>query len=261
MNIHKATASYEAWIQNHIPLLKDDLDLKHQLMARDPFLFLRGTYYRWAQTFPALCLEANSAPTILAVGDLHIENFGTWRDAEGRLVWGVNDFDEAARLPYTHDLVRLLASAELAAEADDHFGLGKGAASEAVLSGYRAGLSENGEPFVLEEEHGDLRALASGVLRDPVRFWQKMNALPDLDKSLIPPAALAALIASFPPGTMPTSYKRRVAGTGSLGRPRLVAVAAGSCRQSCRAPKFRRSHTASGSCPCADRALAQPLAR
>jgi len=36
---------------------------------------------------------------VLAVGDLHVENFGTWRDAEGRLIWGVNDFDEAWRLP------------------------------------------------------------------------------------------------------------------------------------------------------------------
>ena len=28
------------------------------------------------------------------------ENFGTWRDADGRLVWGVNDFDEAAVMPW-----------------------------------------------------------------------------------------------------------------------------------------------------------------
>ena len=48
---------------------------------------------------------------MLAVGDLHVENFGTWRDADGRLCWGINDFDEADRLPYTNDLVRLAASA------------------------------------------------------------------------------------------------------------------------------------------------------
>ena len=28
------------------------------------------------------------APQVLSVGDLHLENFGTWRDADGRLVWG-----------------------------------------------------------------------------------------------------------------------------------------------------------------------------
>lgn len=39
----------------------------------------------------------------MAVGDLHVENFGTWRDIEGRLVWGVNDFDEAHPLSYAND--------------------------------------------------------------------------------------------------------------------------------------------------------------
>ncbi len=51
---------------------------------------------------------------MLAVGDIHVENFGTWRDAEGRLVWGVNDFDDAARMPYAIDIVRLATSAVLA---------------------------------------------------------------------------------------------------------------------------------------------------
>ena len=54
----------------------------------------------------------------LAIGDLHVENFGTWRDKEGRLIWGVDDFDEAYSLPYTHDLVRLAASAEIADATD-----------------------------------------------------------------------------------------------------------------------------------------------
>jgi len=42
------------------------------------------------------------------------KNFGTWRDGDGRLVWGVNDFDEAAVMPYPLDLVRLAASIRLA---------------------------------------------------------------------------------------------------------------------------------------------------
>jgi len=47
---------------------------------------------------------------VLAVGDLDLENFGTWCDSLGRLAWGINDFDEAFPLPYTHDLVRLPAT-------------------------------------------------------------------------------------------------------------------------------------------------------
>src|SRR5215467_14463268 len=114
MNIVKATHRYELWLGQWTPLLKPDLRLKHRRMAEDPFSFLRATFYRWIQVWPEVCRDLCEAPQVLAVGDLHVENFGTWRDIEGRLVWGVNDFDEAALLPYTLDLVRLATSAMLA---------------------------------------------------------------------------------------------------------------------------------------------------
>jgi uncharacterized protein (DUF2252 family) len=114
MNIAKATAKYEAWLSRRIHLITPDLDFKHAQMRSAPFPFLRATFYRWAQVWPEVCEEAARAPVVLAVGDLHIENFGTWRDIEGRLIWGINDFDEAWRLPYTNDLIRLATSALLA---------------------------------------------------------------------------------------------------------------------------------------------------
>jgi uncharacterized protein (DUF2252 family) len=95
MNIHLATRQYETWLSGHVRVVKSDLGTKHELMARDAFSFLRATFYHWMQLFPALCPKAASAPTVLAVGDVHVENYGTWRDAEGRLVWGINDFDES----------------------------------------------------------------------------------------------------------------------------------------------------------------------
>ena len=101
MDIAKATRKYEAWLADHIPLVKTDLALKHQYMRDHPFLFLRATFYRWAQRWPKVCRSLVTAPPVLAVADLHIENFGTWRDREGRLIWGVNDFDEVFTLPYT----------------------------------------------------------------------------------------------------------------------------------------------------------------
>ena len=66
-------------------------------------------------SLPSIKADLATGPEVLAVGYLHIENFGTWRDAEGRLVWGINDFDEACRMPYAIDLVRLAASAVIAA--------------------------------------------------------------------------------------------------------------------------------------------------
>ena len=62
--------------------------------------------WRWAETILEVCPDLAGAAAVLAVGDIHLENFGTWRDGDGRLVWGVNDFDEAARMPYALDLVR-----------------------------------------------------------------------------------------------------------------------------------------------------------
>src|SRR5215471_16926409 len=113
-DIGQATREYENWLARHFRVLKNDLRLKHRIMAEDPFSFLRATFYRWMQLFGAICPKADQAPVLLAVGDLHVANFGTWRDAEGRLIWGINDFDEAYPVPYALDLVRLATSAAIA---------------------------------------------------------------------------------------------------------------------------------------------------
>ena len=96
-------------------------------------MFLRATFYRWCQFWPDVCPGLRRVrPSVLAVGDLHVENFGTWRDSEGRLVWGINDFDEVCRMPYTIDLVRLAASAHLAIDAE-HLRIDHGEACGAIL--------------------------------------------------------------------------------------------------------------------------------
>src|SRR5262245_51376355 len=101
-------------------------------MRRDQFRFLRATYYRWAQIIPQALPNLAAAPRVLAVGDLHVENFGTWIDGEARLVWGVNDFDECAKLPCAYDLVRLATSAHLAQSAG---ALGRAEPARSVLAG------------------------------------------------------------------------------------------------------------------------------
>ena len=86
----------------------------HMQMTVGLFPFLRATFYRWVQIWRDVVGDAANGPSLLAVGDLHLENFGTWRDIEGRLVWGVNDFDEVYTMPYSMDLVRLATSASAA---------------------------------------------------------------------------------------------------------------------------------------------------
>ncbi len=223
MKITKATREYEAWLRKQLKIVKADLAQKHRNMSSDPFIFLRATFYRWIQIWPEVCSELTDAPEVLAVGDLHIENFGTWRDVEGRLIWGVNDFDEVFPLPYTQDLVRLATSANLAIAAS-HLSIDFREACEAILRGYRQGLTTGGKPFVLEEEHPELRKMAYGVLRQPARFWEKMDAQ-KRPHGKVPASAVAAIRQLMPEPAVPFQLSSRQAGEGSLGRQRFVGLA------------------------------------
>jgi uncharacterized protein DUF2252 len=75
------------WLARRLRVIvKSDLKRKHREMSEDPFSFLRASFYRWAQVWPQLCADLTAAPKVLGVGDLHVENFGTWRGlAMGRL--------------------------------------------------------------------------------------------------------------------------------------------------------------------------------
>jgi uncharacterized protein (DUF2252 family) len=223
MNIHKSTQDYEQWIGKQLKLIPSDLKLKHQAMASGIFPFFRATFYRWMQRWPEICPDLNKTPKVLAVGDLHVENFGTWRDVEGRLVWGVNDFDEAAALPYALDLVRLAASAHLAIDGA-HLKIEHQDACVAILNGYREGLSVGGNPFVLAESHVWLRDMVHGVLRDPNHFWSKMDALKTI-RTAVPGSARKAIERLMPDKGVDYRVVHRIAGLGSLGRERYVAIA------------------------------------
>src|SRR5208282_559832 len=220
MTIHEATTQYEAWLGRQIRLLKQDLRLKHQRMRADPFLFLRATFYRWAQVWPTACAKFCGGPRLLSVGDLHVENFGTWRDTDGRLVWGVNDFDEAYPLPYTNDLVRLATSAFLAVQELD---VSPKKASAEILRGYTAALKAGGEPFVLADRSTALRDMARHRLVAPEKFWKKLRLWLRL-KTRPRAEVIEALQSIMPPGKIALCFSHRIAGLGSLGRERYTAI-------------------------------------
>ena len=221
MDIIEATREYESWLKSQITPVVPDLARKHVEMRRAAFPFLRATFYRWSQVWPEVNADLAATPEVLAVGDLHIENFGTWRDAEGRLIWGVNDFDEAARMPYAIDLVRLATSAILARGAGG-LAIAPDAACAAILAGYAKGLAA-GKAFVLEEDHPRLRQWAMGAERDPVRFWQKAAAWRPL--RAVPPRVRKMVVGEMPEGAARLRIAHRVAGLGSLGRQRFVGLA------------------------------------
>ncbi len=229
MSAVEFTRQYEEWLQSVIPhpLVPDDLAYKHKLMSDrdDPFPFFRATYYLWVKRWAADAGELADAPPVLAVGDTHVENFGTWRDADGRLCWGVNDFDECDDLPYTHDLVRLVAGVRFA-KRGGHLKVKMAEACDLILTGYRDTLAANGTPFVLEEHHTELRAMAMAADREPGPFWAKLTKVLDLPAAELPVDARAALAVDRPAGMTDVALRPRPkAGVGSLGRPRFVVLA------------------------------------
>lgn len=220
-----ATAGYESWLRQHCEVYGPDLAHKSVEMAASAFAFHRGTYYRWAQTWVKRVPAVVDAPRVLAVGDLHVENFGTWRDSDGRLVWGVNDFDEVDELPYTNDLLRIATSLRLA-KLDSVPDMKFSKACRWIADGYRSHLESGGEPIVLEERHPALRALAMAEDREPAKFWNKYEGL--IDKPAVDPPADAklAMQESLPAGKLELAYRRREkAGVGSLGKPRFLLLA------------------------------------
>jgi hypothetical protein len=216
MSFRKDNDAYEAWLAGQCDLVASDLKDKHHRMKKSAFIFLRATYFRWAKQIGGLCPELMTARQVLSVGDLHLENFGTWRDADGRLVWGVNDFDEAAMMPYPLDLVRLAASIRLAG-----LTVSNRAAAAALLKGYNAGLARP-QPALLDEGETWLRRYAADTEKKSTKFWKEVAGYP----KATPPRKIAdALVASLPKDADNIRFCSRSAGTGSLGRPRYVAVA------------------------------------
>lgn len=222
-NIEDATTGYEAWMRDCTTILQSDLRLKHELMKESLFGFLRGTFYRWAQVWPSVCAELCCAPKVLAVGDLHLNSFGTWRDAEGRLCWGVDDFDEAFPLAYTNDLVRLAASLRIVIDAEG-LSIKFRDGCDAILEGYLDSLGAGGRPIVLAEREQKLGRLGVDSFKPPSNFWKKLNRLPAVRQPLAKDLK-RALEKTLPETGMEYKIVRRQAGLGSLGQERFVAIA------------------------------------
>ncbi|MCP5151789.1 MAG: DUF2252 family protein [Ectothiorhodospiraceae bacterium] len=89
------------------------LRMKLDRLAAGPLRFLRGTCHLFfADVAGHPVLEAS--PRAWLCGDLHIENFGSYRGDNGLVYFDMNDFDESLCAPCNYELVRLLVSIVLA---------------------------------------------------------------------------------------------------------------------------------------------------
>lgn len=214
-DVRELTRDYEHWLASKIPVERAGLERKHEEMRRKEYRFLRGTYYLWLVRVHERLPAVFSGRAVPLVGDLHVENFGTWRDAEQVRRWGVDDLDELARGPWTLDLLRLATSAELVPQValplDDICAI--------VLHEWRG--CEPGEAIDLSRKDArHLRELVPEFTSER-HFYAGLAAGPVVTQ--VPAEVVAAARAIAEPGWAPTWHARE-AGTGSLGHRRVVGV-------------------------------------
>ncbi|WP_221325469.1 DUF2252 domain-containing protein [Actinoplanes sp. L3-i22] len=123
---------------------------KFRKMAASPFAFYRGSasvfYADQAGDYRDDSYLDERTSRVWIHGDLHAENFGTYMNSSGRLVFNVNDFDEAYVGPFSWDLKRFSASVAL-------IGYSKALSDDSIT----ALVTTFAEAYLLE-----LRAIAHG---------------------------------------------------------------------------------------------------
>jgi uncharacterized protein (DUF2252 family) len=90
------------------------LDIKYKALKESPFRFYRGTCHLFFEDL-AKNVPVKDPTKIWVCGDLHIENYGTYKGDNGLAYFDINDFDEALLAPATWEILRTMTSIYLAA--------------------------------------------------------------------------------------------------------------------------------------------------
>ena len=95
--------------------LSDLIPVRHQRMSATPFTFYRGAAGLMAADLGSV---PDTGIRTQLCGDAHLSNFGLFLSPERRMVFDLNDFDEAHPGPFEWDVKRLAASMVVAAQAN-----------------------------------------------------------------------------------------------------------------------------------------------
>jgi uncharacterized protein (DUF2252 family) len=90
-------------------LLPEMVQLKYEAMAENPFRFFRGTCHLFYEDLAA-AKPLPLSPLAWVCGDLHLENFGSFRGENDLVYFDLNDFDEGLLAPAAYEVVRLVTS-------------------------------------------------------------------------------------------------------------------------------------------------------
>ncbi len=143
------------------------LELKYRAMRKDAFAFLRGSCHLFYEDWPADS-PLNATPGAWICGDLHLENFGSYKGDNRLVYFDLNDFDEAALAPAAWDLARFLTSVLLAAESLDVDGGQSLDLCQRFLDSYASELAD-GKARWIE------RSIAEGMIRDLLKGLKKRS--------------------------------------------------------------------------------------
>jgi uncharacterized protein (DUF2252 family) len=185
----RAQLIVEVLVEAFSDLMAADADAfrtKFRKMAADPFAFYRGSACLFYADMSTLedrwCDERTSRVWIQ--GDLHAENFGTYMDSAGRIVFDVNDFDEAYLGHVSWDLRRFAASFALLAWrkafSDDVIG--------ELIAGYLDSYLHQVEAFTRSDEDRSfalLRDNTEGAVREVILETATRTRLGLLQRSTV----------------------------------------------------------------------------
>lgn len=96
----------KAFNKNRLPSI---IKLKYSAMLENAFRFYRGTCHLFYERIAALKTMPKS-PVGWISGDLHLENFGSYKGDNKLVYFDLNDFDEAVKAPVLWEVVRLVTS-------------------------------------------------------------------------------------------------------------------------------------------------------
>ncbi len=153
------------------------LAMKFAKMAQSPFIFLRGACSLFYEALPDTPLFRD-APVAWCCGDLHFENFGSYKGDNRLVYFDINDYDEAALAPASWDVIRLLTSIQCGADVLNATRSEALAVSKSCLESYRSALI-HGKPLWVE------RDTSSGLVNDLLTALRGRERAEFLDKRTI----------------------------------------------------------------------------
>ena len=220
--------------------------MKYRAMRTSPFAFLRGTCHLFYNHLPRGGVF-KSAPLVWVCGDLHLENFGSYKGDNRLVYFDVNDFDESALAPASWDLLRFLASLRVGAASLPVSEARAQSLCRIFLDAYGSALTL-GKAYWVEREtaQGVVRVLLDGLRnrqragflksRTTLKRGKRLlrvdgkKALPVTDPQR---ATIASFMQEFAKGQADPDFytvldvARRIAGTGSLGIDRYAILVQG----------------------------------